>query len=77
MTDQQAQAEAQKIVQEFQVIELSPEDDICVTFATQEIAVAKKCALIHVKGIIEETLLFGSKDRWERWKSILKAIEAL
>ena len=53
MTRDEAKAEAEKIVEMFQVIELSPEGDICVTFKTQEIEVAKKCAIIHVKGIIE------------------------
>lgn len=38
---------------------------------------AKDHSKFHVEGIIEETLLFGSRDRWESWKSIKEEIEKL
>ena len=53
--------EAEALIEKFQVIELSPKDDICMTFKAQEIQVAIQCALICCDKIIEELELFNYK----------------
>ena len=72
MTDQEAKAEAEKIVQEFyKAIPLNGFKGTYMTF----MAHATQCAIIHVKSHVEESLLFGSRNRWERWKAILTELE--
>ena len=77
MTDQEAKAEAEKIIQEFKpFVESEP-------FYSNKGGTIRKsieynaiqCAIIHVKSHVEESLLFGSRNRWERWKAILTELE--
>ena len=74
MTDQEAKAEAEKIIQEF--YEQIPEKvfETSLNYNTLH-GLSKKCAIIHVKGLKEEALLFGTRDRWEKWKAILTQLE--
>ena len=82
MTDQQAQAEAEKIVEEF--YEQIPEK-VFETSLNYDILheLSKRGAIIKVKGILElpslqeGRMIAVSRKDYDHWKSILKAIEEL
>lgn len=91
MTDQEAKAEAQKIVQEFKpFVESEPFYSNKGGSIRKSIEYnAQQCAIIKVKGIIEEIEECDNKteasisnmkvfnERVQHWQSILKAIEEL
>lgn len=70
---------AKELILKFQVIELSPPDDICKTFRTQEDIIAKKCALLCVDEIIKyENVLMSNIPKDKRstfWIGVRKEIE--
>lgn len=72
--NQETKAEAEKIIQEFYDILA----DQTTNLDCWEIA--KRCAIIHVKGIIKEMDMVKSEinpqwDRWKHWQSILTELE--
>ena len=81
--NKKAKAEAEKIAKELHLIFLRrlPFDKDVITenehgkwtYSSEELA-TEHC-IIHVKGLKEEALLFGTRDRWEKWKAILTQLE--
>jgi len=85
------QDKAKELVESFKVIEVSPKDDICITFKTQHPEVAKECALICVDEsiknltIIRDSLKRGSlfhsagrvSSEIKSLKKVKKEIEAI
>lgn len=68
MTQSQAKAEADKIIEEF--YPNSSFDEI----AQNSDEAAKENAIIHVKGIIKQTKLFFCLPELEHWNSILSQL---
>ena len=75
--EEEAKAEAKELIERFKVIELSPKDDICITFKTQEIGVAKQCALICVDEMLKVIPMYTGtlNPKWELYTEVRAILE--